>query len=200
MRTFYWLMALLLLGAVVAVAAGDKPKYAPPTRAEMEATRKEGRYLVTITMQNGKAIEVVLEGTEMPYTVANFVKLTKAKYYDGLTFHRVVEHFVIQGGDPEGTGLGGPGYTINLEISPLLRHKKGTISMARTDAPDTAGSQFFICTDDTPNLDGGYAAFGWVKSGMDEVAAVKKGDVMKTVTVAPYKGKEPIPNADENIK
>lgn len=199
MRILLWSVVLTLLG-VTALIAAEKPKYTAPTRAEADQVRKDGRYLATITMENDKKIEVVLEGTEMPYTVANFVKLAKAKYYDGLTFHRVVPKFVIQGGDPEGNGMGGPGYTINLEISPLLRHKKGAISMARTQAPDSAGSQFFICLDDTPNLDAGYAVFGWVKSGMDVVQGVKQADVMKTVTVAPYKGKEPIPNVDENIK
>lgn len=197
------LLALALLATGVMVSAVEKtettpppapkPALAPPTREEAAAVRAQGRYLTTITMASGKVIEVVLEGTEMPYTVANMVKLANAKFYDGLAFHRVEPDFVIQGGDPSGDGTGGPGYLINLEISPFLRHKKGAISMARTPEPDSAGSQFFITLKATPFLDAKYAVFGWVKSGMDVVAAVKKDDKMKTVTVAPYAGKEPCP-------
>jgi peptidyl-prolyl cis-trans isomerase B (cyclophilin B) len=195
------LLALLMLPLAI-MAQDNTKKSAPPTMQEAMAAQKQGRYLATITMADNKKIELVLEGAYMPYTVANFVKLAKAKFYDGLTFHRVVnedatedapEFRIIQGGDPLGDGTGEPGYEINLEISPFLRHKSGAISMARTDIPDTAGSQFFITFSDAPFLDGQYAVFGWVKSGLDVVKTVKQSDIMKTVTVAPYKGTEKCP-------
>ena len=112
-------------------------------------------------------------------------------FYDGLTFHRVEPGFVIQGGDPEGTGGGGPGFAIPLETSPDLKHARGVLSMARTTAPDTAGSQFFICLSDNAsvkNLDArpgspGYAAFGQVLDGMDAVDAITVGDTIEQVTI-----------------
>jgi len=168
-------------------------KLHPPTPEEVESIRKQGRLLATITMADGKQIEVVLEGGAAPYTVANFVQLARAHFFDGLTFHRVVPGFVIQGGDPNGNGAGGPGYAIKLEIAQNLKHKKGAISMARSQHPDSAGSQFFITLGDTPHLDGGYAVFGWAKNGMDVVEGVREGDRMKTVTIEPYAGQEPAP-------
>ena len=200
MKSILLLVWGMLLLSSVAMAAGEKErghekeKVTPPTHKEVQATREHGRYLAVINMANGKNIEVVLEGAEMPYTVTNFVKLARAKFYDGLTFHRVNPDFDIQGGDPKGDGTGGPGYQINLEISPLLRHKKGAISMARAKTnPDSAGCQFFITLADAPSLDGQYAVFGWIKSGMDVVSAVKKGDVIKTVTIHSYHGQEKCP-------
>ncbi len=166
-----------------------------PTAAEIAAAQKQGRYLVTITLANGKKAEVVLEGKEMPLTVANFVKLAKTKFYDGLSFHRVetgTGFQLIQGGDPEGNGVGGPGYEIKFEKSKLI-HKKGAIAMARSQDPDSAGSQFYVIFCDIPQLDGNYAVFGWVKSGLDALRQVKVGDKMKSVTVAPYPGQEPSP-------
>ena len=139
--------------------------------------------------------EIVLEGAAMPYTTANLVHLIRAGFYNGLRFHRVVPDFVIQGGDPAGDGTGGPGYAIKLEIGQGLKHKKGAISMARAQHPDSAGSQFFVTLAATPNLDGAYAVFGWVKSGMDVVENVRAGDRMKTVTVEPYAGQEANPLA-----
>jgi peptidyl-prolyl cis-trans isomerase B (cyclophilin B) len=196
-------IATLAVAALLSIsfkAYAEGKTYSAPTDKEIAAVQKQGRYLATITMDTGNKITIVLEGAEAPATVANFVKLAQTKFYDGLTFHRVVPDFVIQGGDPEGTGGGGPGYTIKLEIAKHLRHKKGAISMARTPDPDTAGSQFFIMLDDKSYLDGQYAVFGWVKSGMDIVEKVHVGDKMKTVTVVPYKGKEPIPNVDPPAK
>lgn len=177
-----------------------KMKVTPPTVAETLETQKAGRHLVTITMTTGKKIEVVLESALMPYTSTNFIKLIKSGYYDGLTYHRVEPNFVIQGGDPQGTGAGGPGYNINLEISPLLTHSKGVISMARTNDPNTAGSQIFITIGDATFLDGKYAAFGWVKSGQDVADAVKVGDKMEKVTVEVYAGTEACPIFYKNVK
>lgn len=197
----YIIVALCLALGLLAMAAEQAPvKVAPPTLVQSMETQKQGRYLATITLANGRVIEVVLEGAYAPYTVTNFVNLANAKFYDGLTFHRVEPGFVIQGGDPKANGSGGPGYKINLELSPFLRHKKGVISMARTNDPDTAGSQFFITLGDVPFLDGRYAAFGWVKSGMDAVDKVQIGDGIKSITVKPYDGKEPVPILADSVK
>jgi cyclophilin family peptidyl-prolyl cis-trans isomerase len=173
-------------------AAATQP---PPTKADIDAVRKQGRYLVTINMENGKKIVLVLEGKEMPVTVANFIKLAQAKYYDGVVFHRVETGTgmqLVQGGDPEGTGRGGPGYQIRFEKSDLL-NKTGAVGMARTQDPNSAGSQFYILNSDVAGFDGNYAIFGWVKEGQDVVKGIKIGDRMKYVTVAPYKGTEACP-------
>ncbi|MHB9130969.1 MAG: peptidylprolyl isomerase [Armatimonadota bacterium] len=175
------------------LSMSENTKLAPPTPEQVAAVKEQGRYLVTITMEDGKQIQVVLEGGAAPVTSANYINLVEAGFYNGLTFHRVVPDFVIQGGDPRGDGTGNPGYAIKLEIAPGMRHKKGAISMARSQHPDSAGSQFFLTLADTPHLDNGYAVFGWVKSGQDVVDAVKVGDTMKTVTVEPYNGTEPNP-------
>lgn len=132
-----------------------------------------------ITMEQGGVIEVELLPDKAPLTVENFEKLVQEGFYDGLTFHRIIPGFMIQGGCPEGTGTGGPGYTIKGEFSSNgvandLKHSRGVISMARAMDPDSAGSQFFIMHADAPHLDGQYAAFGQVVSGMetvDEIAA-----------------------------
>ena len=133
--------------------------------------------MVVIEMENGKRIKVELDATAAPITVANFEKLVKAHFYDGLIFHRVIPGFMIQGGDPQGTGTGGPGYSIDGEFSQNgfqneLKHTPGVLSMARTQDPNSAGSQFFIMHADAPYLDGQYAAFGKVTSGMDVVDAI----------------------------
>lgn len=136
--------------------------------------------MIEITMENGKTIRVELDASAAPITVANFEKLVREGFYDGLTFHRIIPGFMIQGGCPEGTGMGGPGYGIKGEfasngVNNPIRHTRGVISMARSSMPNSAGSQFFIMHQDAPHLDGGYAAFGHVVSGMDvvdEIAAV----------------------------
>ncbi len=182
-----------MMNLFTAALGGGEGKLAAPTGEAIAAVQAQGRYLATITLTDGRAIEVVLEGASMPLTVANFLQLANANFYDGLTFHRVEPRFVIQGGCPVGNGTGSPGYRIKLEIAKTLRHKKGAISMARSQMPDSAGSQFFITLADTPFLDGQYAVFGWVKSGQDVVDAVKIGDRMQSVTVAPYAGTESCP-------
>ena len=130
--------------------------------------------IVTITMDDGKDIKIELYPDIAPITVENFVKLVKDGFYDGLTFHRIIPGFMIQGGDPEGTGMGGPGWSIKGEFSSNgvkndLKHTRGVISMARSMNPNSAGSQFFIMHQDSPHLDGDYAAFGKVTEGMEEV-------------------------------
>ena len=135
--------------------------------------------MVVIEMENGKQIEIQLDEKAAPITVENFVKLVKDGFYDGLSFNRIIPGFMIQGGCPEGTGMGGPGWSIKGEFAsngwdnPIL-HTRGVISMARSMNPDSAGSQFFIMHKDAPHLDGQYAAFGKVISGMevvDEIAS-----------------------------
>lgn len=155
--------------------------------------------IVTIEMENGDVIKVELYPDIAPNTVRNFISLVQNKFYDGIIFHRVIRGFMIQGGDPEGTGMGGPGYSIKGEFSynhfeNNLKHTAGVISMARSQMPDSAGSQFFIMHKDAPHLDGSYAAFGKVIEGMEVVnkIAETKTDysdrplepqVMKSVTV-----------------
>ena len=155
--------------------------------------------IVTIEMENGDVIKAELYPDIAPNTVNNFISLIQKGYYDGLIFHRVISGFMIQGGCPDGTGMGGPGYTIKGEFAQNgfandLAHDPGVLSMARAMHPNSGGSQFFIMHADAPHLDGDYAAFGHVVEGMDvvdEIAAVttdfrdmpKTPVVMKTVRV-----------------
>jgi len=130
--------------------------------------------MVVITMDNGKKIEIELYPEIAPETCANFEKLVKDGFYNGLTFHRVIKGFMIQGGCPKGNGMGGPGWTIRGEFAANghkndLKHTKGVLSMARTMDPNSAGSQFFIMHENAPHLDGQYAAFGKVINGIDVV-------------------------------
>lgn len=130
--------------------------------------------IVTIEMENGDIIKAELYPEIAPNTVNNFISLINKGYYDGIIFHRVIRGFMIQGGDPEGTGMGGPGYCIKGEFSHNgfkndLKHEPGVLSMARTMMPDTAGSQFFIMHQTSPHLDGEYAGFGKVIEGMENV-------------------------------
>ena len=130
-----------------------------------------------ITMENGGVMEGELYPEIAPQSVYNFIDLANHNYYDGLIFHRVIPGFMIQGGCPEGTGMGGPGYCIKGEFffngfKNDLRHKRGVLSMARSSSPNSAGSQFFIMHEDAKHLDGQYAAFGKVTSGLDVVDAI----------------------------
>ncbi|WP_066502473.1 peptidylprolyl isomerase [Abyssisolibacter fermentans] len=130
--------------------------------------------IVTITMENGEIIKVELYPEIAPNTVNNFISLINKNFYDGIIFHRVIKNFMIQGGCPEGTGMGGPGHSIKGEFSSNgfkndLKHDRGVISMARTNDPNSAGSQFFIMHKNSPHLDGSYAAFGKVSEGIEVV-------------------------------
>ena len=146
--------------------------------------------IVTFEMENGGKIVAELYPEIAPNTVNNFVSLVQKGYYDGLIFHRVIRGFMIQGGCPEGSGMGGPGYSIRGEFNQNkfkneLKHEPGVISMARSMHPDSAGSQFFIMHKNAPHLDGAYAAFGKVIEGMDEVNRIAEvatgyGDKPKT--------------------
>ena len=136
--------------------------------------------MIVIEMENGKKMKLELYPEYAPATVENFLRLVEEKFYDGLIFHRVIPGFMIQGGCPEGTGMGGPGWTIRGEfaangVANPLKHERGVISMARSRHPDSAGSQFFIMHRAAPHLDGQYAAFGRVVEGedvIDEIASV----------------------------
>lgn len=154
--------------------------------------------VATITVKDYGVIKAELYPHIAPNTVYNFISLANKGFYNGLTFHRIVKDFVIQGGDPEGTGNGGPGYTINGEFTSNgfknnLKHTTGVLSMARTGEPNSAGSQFFIMANDTPDLDGQYASFGKVIEGID---IVKKIDAVETDSM----GKPTTPVIIESIK
>ncbi len=143
------------------------------TGKEINFTMKK----VTIEMENGGVMTLELYEDKAPITTENFIKLAKEGFYDGLIFHRVIKGFMIQGGDPTGTGMGGPGYQIKGEFASNgvkndLRHTRGVISMARSMMPDSAGSQFFIMHKDAPHLDGQYAAFGKMTDGFDILDAI----------------------------
>ena len=161
--------------------------------------------VVTITMENGSVMKAELYPEIAPNTVNNFISLINKGFYDGIIFHRVIPGFMIQGGDPQGTGMGGPGYQIKGEFATNgfkndLKHTKGVLSMARTMIPDSAGSQFFIMHANAPHLDGQYAAFGQVTEGLeviDQIASVRtdwsdkplEPQVIKCMTVETF-GKE----------
>ena len=165
--------------------------------------------IATIEMESGGKIVLELYPEIAPQSVRNFISLASKGFYDGLIFHRVISGFMIQGGCPQGTGMGGPGYCIKGEfklngVKNNLSHKRGVLSMARAQSPNSAGSQFFIMHQDAPHLDGQYAAFGKVISGMeivDRIAATptdfrdrpKTEQVMKTVTVDTFGVEYPEP-------
>ena len=166
--------------------------------------------IITFEMANGKTFKAELYPEKAPNTVNNFVSLVKKGFYNGLIFHRVIAGFMIQGGDPNGTGIGGPGYQIKGEFSGNgftqndIAHVRGVLSMARAQHPDSAGSQFFVMHDDADYLDGQYAAFGKVIEGMetvDEIAQTKtdwhdrpyEEQKMKTVTVETFGEEFPQP-------
>lgn len=165
--------------------------------------------IVTFEMENGGVFRAELYPDIAPNTVNNFISLVKKGFYDGVIFHRVISGFMLQGGDPKGTGTGGPGYSIRGEFTSNgfrndLKHSRGVLSMARTMAPNSAGSQFFIMHEDAPHLDGQYAAFGRVTEGLDVVDAIaavrtdyndrpRIPQVMKKVTVDTFGVEYPEP-------
>lgn len=166
--------------------------------------------IVTFTMENGDVMKAELYPDIAPQSVYNFVSLIKKGFYDGLIFHRVIKGFMIQGGDPEGIGIGGPGYHIKGEfaingVENNLKHTEGVLSMARSAMPDSAGSQFFIMHKTSPHLDGQYAAFGRIIEGQDIVDKIagtetdyqdkpRTPQVMKTVTVETFGVEYPEPD------
>lgn len=161
--------AILIVAIIVLVAVNSC--------SEQESVSINDNPVATITMEDGSIVEIELYPNVAPNTVNNFIELANSGYYDGLIFHRCKPGFMIQGGDPEGTGRGGPGYTIKGEFANNgftnnLKHTRGVISMARSQAYNSAGSQFFIMVDTATHLDGDYASFGKVISGMEVVDAI----------------------------
>jgi peptidylprolyl isomerase/peptidyl-prolyl cis-trans isomerase B (cyclophilin B) len=135
-----------------------------------------------ITLEKGGEIRIEFYPEDAPKTVENFVTLAKKGFYNGLKFHRVVPDFVVQGGCPKGDGTGGPGYQIKAEFN-KQKHVRGSVAMARSQHPDSAGSQFYICYGSTPHLDGQYTVFGKVVQGIESIDKIKQGDRMTSVAI-----------------
>ncbi len=222
MRTALALTILVLAVALpLSAAPGDPPVIDTAIRSSgfeghvlADTSRLEPRfqgvlvpgieYHAVIEMTSGETIEIALFPETAPNHVANFVSLARKGFYDSVTFHRVIPGFMAQGGDPTGTGMGGPGYTVKAEFS-NLPHQRGTLSMARAMDPNSAGSQFFICFTRTPFLDGKYTVFGQVIAGMTAVDAIRPrdpqanpdytGDAMRRIWV-----REIVPDVDEEAE
>lgn len=199
MKKFYQIVLFTVLIVILAACGKETPENEEHESNANYAEEVTENPIVTITMENDKKIVIELEPKTAPNTVANFISLVEDGFYDGLIFHRVIPGFMVQGGDPDGTGMGGPDYAIKGEFTSngfdnTLTHERGVISMARSQDPDSAGSQFFIMTEQATHLDGDYAAFGKVTEGMetvDEIVAANRGandkpledQKMKTVEV-----------------
>lgn len=172
-RKSLWILLVVCLGALLSGCSSE-------TTQKVEVQPMESHPIVTMNIKDYGTVTLELYPEKAPNTVNNFVTLANSGFYDGLTFHRIIEGFMIQGGDPEGIGTGGPGYTIPGEFASNgytendLQHNKGVISMARSQDPDSAGSQFFIMSADSPHLDGDYAAFGEVTSGIEIIEQIEK--------------------------
>lgn len=165
----------LVVGFNVYFRQGDGPAPPPPRdfSAEASAQTQAGGKMIAVIETNKGTIKFELLSDVAPGTVQNFVKLAKKGFYDGTIFHRIIPGFMMQGGDPKGTGAGGPGYTIKAEFS-KRKHVAGTVAMARTADPNSAGSQFYICFAPAPHLDGQYTVFGQVTEGMDVAQEIEK--------------------------
>jgi peptidylprolyl isomerase/peptidyl-prolyl cis-trans isomerase B (cyclophilin B) len=162
----------------------SRMRHVPPQADELPAFREEAsNSQVRITTDKGDIV-VTLFPDDAPMHAAAFLKLVKAGFYDGLAFHRVEPGFVIQGGDPDGNGTGGPGYKLKAEFNERP-HARGTLAMARSSDPDSAGSQFYICLGDARFLDGQYTVFGTMTEGFEALDAIRRGDAMQTLTVEP---------------
>lgn len=226
MRKYAYLFISLIVLAAVLTACGGQSNDDQTNENEEQATEQADESneeaneeeqvtptgdnpIVTMMMENGGEVQMELYPDIAPNTVNNFISLVEDGFYDGLIFHRVISGFMIQGGDPEGAGTGGPGYAIKGEFSSNdfennLEHDRGVLSMARSMEPDSAGSQFFIITDPSPHLDGDYAAFGKVIEGMevvDEIVSAERDNADKpledqviesmTVELNGYEAQEP---------
>lgn len=178
------LVALLVLLVGCGKEAAEKPETTESPVIETPAPVAGENPVVTMTMENGDVIEIELYPSVAPNTVNNFISLIESGYYDGLNFHRVIPGFMVQGGDPDGNGTGGPGYGIAGEFTSNsfendLSHTRGVISMARSQMPNSAGSQFFIMHADSVGLDGDYAAFGEVISNIEAIDTIAKVETGK---------------------
>lgn len=199
MRLKYYVTPLLgIIGVVVAATVAQAGWIEPSTTKEefkkimskapskaplaTDADLPEGNHVLMETELGSVTIELLPDVA--PDTVANFKVLVNNGFYDGLTFHRVIAGFMAQGGDPQGTGTGGPGYSIKAEFNDT-KHLRGTVAMARTADPNSAGSQFYICFGPQPHLDGQYTVFGQVTEGMEVIDQMKNGTVMRKLTLRP---------------
>ncbi|WP_445487024.1 peptidylprolyl isomerase [Niallia sp. 03133] len=196
-KTVSFVFVFLLMFALTACGTGTKDSTEKDSSAKYPKVKENP--IASITMNDGTKIEVELYPKVAPNTVANFISLANKSFYNGLTFHRVIPDFMIQGGDPNGNGTGDPGYSIKGEFSSNgvennVKHERGVISMARSSDPNSGGSQFFIMVADAEHLDGEYAAFGKVIKGMEVVDNIVQVDrdesdkpkvdvVMKQITV-----------------
>jgi len=169
--------AIALFSVVGAVGPAAAQQPTPPSQGA-----KKVKQSAVITMEKGGEIKFDFFPEDAPKTVENFVTLARKGFYDGLTFHRVEPGFVVQGGDPQGNGMGGPGYKIKAEFN-KQKHVRGAVAMARSNDPDSAGSQFYIVLAPANFLDGKYTVFGMVTSGMDVVDKIRVGDKMKSVKI-----------------
>jgi cyclophilin family peptidyl-prolyl cis-trans isomerase len=156
----------------------DRPARMRPTACEGDPVKQTA----VVTLDNGKQIRIEFFPQDAPKTVENFVTLAKKGFYNGLSFHRVVPDFVVQGGCPKGDGTGGPGYQIKAEFN-KQKHLRGSVAMARSQHPDSAGSQFYITYGATPHLDNNYTVFGKVVEGMEHVDRIRQGDRMTSVAI-----------------
>lgn len=214
MKRHTYLMTVLTVGLIVWSLVGCQPNATADNTAPVQQTQKDTQETakmdnqeapqsdfayVKMTIKDKGAIVIELNLKESPKTCENFLKLVKEGFYDGIRFHRVVPKFVAQAGDPQSKtmdlndprmGTGGPGYTIKFEPN-NLKHKRGALGMARTPDPDSAGSQFYICLEDLPQLDGNYVVFGRVVEGMDVVDRIVKGDtIVKAEILKEWKPKK----------
>jgi len=171
------MIGILVVSILVTLLVGG-----PARAADQPKGRTNVKETAVISMEKGGEITIELFPGDAPKTVANFVALAKKGFYNKLTFHRVEPGFVVQGGDPKGNGTGGPGYTIKAEFN-AHKHVRGTVAMARSTDPDSAGSQFYICLGPASFLDGKYTVFGLVTKGMDVVDGIRIGDRMKSVRI-----------------
>ena len=195
MKKFYQIVLFTVLIVILAACGKETAENEEQETTVNYAEKVTENPIVTITMENDEKIVIELEPKTAPNTVANFISLVEDGFYDGLIFHRVIPGFMIQGGDPDGTGMGGPDYAIKGEFTSngfenTLTHERGVISMARSQDPDSAGSQFFIMTEQATHLDGDYAAFGKVTEGMETVDEI----------VAAERAKNDKPLEDQKIK
>jgi peptidyl-prolyl cis-trans isomerase B (cyclophilin B) len=160
------------------------PSRTPPLPSELAAHKEEARRSQIRIVTDRGDIVVKLFPDDAPMHCAAFLKLVKGGFYDGLTFHRVEPGFVVQGGDPDGNGMGGPGYTLKAEFN-ARPHQRGTLAMARSSNPDSAGSQFYLCLADAHFLDGQYTVFGKMTQGFETLDAIRRGDKMQKLSIEP---------------
>ena len=173
---------LLLAALVVALVAPAGVWAQAPKPAEPQKGSGRVKQVAEIEMEKGGIIKIEFFPDDAPKTVENFVTLAKKGFYDGLTFHRIEPGFVVQGGDPKGDGTGGPGYKVKAEFN-KNQHVRGAVAMARSQDPDSAGSQFYITLGAAPHLDGKYTVLGRVTSGMNVVDSIKINDRIKTIKI-----------------